>query len=83
MSLGITRFAYGLLLPAMRADLGWSYTLAGAIDEVLRIGVLNTEDWTGGALGLKNSSQRVTDGSPAGATHVNRAGWVGRDKLKI
>ena len=30
VSLGITRFAYGLLLPPMRADLGWSYTLAGA-----------------------------------------------------
>lgn len=30
VSLGITRFAYGLLLPIMRADLGWSYTLAGA-----------------------------------------------------
>eukprot|EP01036_Dinobryon_divergens_P054037 gene54037-72218_t len=27
VSLGITRFAYGLLLPSMRADLGWSYTL--------------------------------------------------------
>lgn len=32
VSLGITRFAYGLLLPAMRADLGWSYTLAGAMN---------------------------------------------------
>ena len=32
ISLGITRFAYGLLLPPMRADLGWSYTLAGAMN---------------------------------------------------
>ena len=32
VSLGITRFAYGLLLPVMRADLGWSYTLAGAMN---------------------------------------------------
>ena len=32
VSLGITRFAYGLLLPAMRADLGWSYTLAGGMN---------------------------------------------------
>jgi uncharacterized membrane protein len=30
VSLGVTRFAYGLLLPPMRADLQWSYTLAGA-----------------------------------------------------
>ena len=28
ISLGITRFAYALLLPPMREDLGWSYTLA-------------------------------------------------------
>jgi MFS family permease len=32
ISLGITRFAYGLLLPPMRADLGWSYTLAGSMN---------------------------------------------------
>jgi predicted MFS family arabinose efflux permease len=32
ISLGITRFAYGLLLPSMRADLGWSYALAGAMN---------------------------------------------------
>ena len=30
VSLGVTRFAYALLLPVMRDDLGWSYTLAGA-----------------------------------------------------
>ncbi len=32
VSLGIARFAYGLLLPPMRADLGWSYALAGAMN---------------------------------------------------
>ena len=32
VSLGITRFAYGLLLPPMRADLGWTYTLAGSMN---------------------------------------------------
>ena len=32
ISLGITRFAYGLLLPSMRADLGWSYALAGGMN---------------------------------------------------
>lgn len=32
VSLGITRFSYGLLLPPMRADLGWSYTLAGGMN---------------------------------------------------
>ena len=38
ISLGITRFAYGLLLPAMRADLGWSYALAGAMNTANALG---------------------------------------------
>ncbi|MFZ2326435.1 MAG: YbfB/YjiJ family MFS transporter, partial [Rhodoferax sp.] len=38
VSLGITRFAYGLLLPAMRADLGWSYTLAGSMNTANALG---------------------------------------------
>ena len=40
LSLGITRFAYGLLLPTMRADLGWSYTLAGAMNTANALGYL-------------------------------------------
>jgi len=40
LSLGITRFAYGLLLPTMRADLAWSYTLAGAMNTVNALGYL-------------------------------------------
>jgi predicted MFS family arabinose efflux permease len=40
VSLGITRFAYGLLLPTMREDLGWSYTLAGAMNTFNAVGYL-------------------------------------------
>lgn len=40
VSLGITRFAYGLLLPAMREDLGWSYLLAGAMNTANAVGYL-------------------------------------------
>ncbi len=40
VSLGITRFAYGLLLPTMRADLSWSYTLAGAMNTLNAVGYL-------------------------------------------
>jgi predicted MFS family arabinose efflux permease len=40
VSLGITRFSYGLLLPPMRADLGWSYTLAGAMNTFNALGYL-------------------------------------------
>ena len=40
ISLGITRFAYGLLLPIMREDLAWSYTLAGAMNTANAVGYL-------------------------------------------
>ena len=40
VSLGITRFAYGLLLPTMRAYLGWSYTLAGGMNTANALGYL-------------------------------------------
>lgn len=40
ISLGISRFSYALLLPAMRADLGWSYLLAGAMNTANAAGYL-------------------------------------------
>lgn len=40
ISLGLARFAYALLLPAMRADLDWSYATAGALNTVNAAGYL-------------------------------------------
>ena len=40
ISLGVTRFAYGLLLPPMRDDLGWTYTLAGGMNTANAVGYL-------------------------------------------
>ncbi|MDD0811096.1 YbfB/YjiJ family MFS transporter [Curvibacter sp. RS43] len=40
VSLGITRFSYGLLLPTMRADLDWSYALAGGMNTANALGYL-------------------------------------------
>jgi predicted MFS family arabinose efflux permease len=40
VSLGLTRFAYALLLPGMRADLGWSYFTAGAMNTANAAGYL-------------------------------------------
>jgi MFS family permease len=37
---GIARFAYGLVLPAMRQDLGWTYTQAGWLNTANAIGYL-------------------------------------------
>ncbi len=40
VSLGLARFAYALLLPAMRVDLDWSYATAGAMNTVNAAGYL-------------------------------------------
>ena len=40
VSNGFARFAYGLMLPAMREDLGWSFTEAGWINTANAIGYL-------------------------------------------
>ncbi len=40
IGLGLGRFAYALLLPAMRLDLGWSYAQAGAINTANAFGYL-------------------------------------------
>lgn len=40
VAIGFARFAYGLLLPAMRADLGWSFATAGAMNTANAIGYL-------------------------------------------
>ncbi len=40
VSLGLARFSYALLLPAMRDDLAWSYLTAGAMNTVNAAGYL-------------------------------------------
>ncbi|MDZ7705651.1 MAG: YbfB/YjiJ family MFS transporter [Trueperaceae bacterium] len=40
VSLGLARFAYALILPAMRDDLGWSYAEAGAMNTANALGYL-------------------------------------------
>jgi predicted MFS family arabinose efflux permease len=40
ISLGLARFSYALLLPPMRADLGWSYLTGGAMNTVNAAGYL-------------------------------------------
>lgn len=53
VSNGLARFAYALILPAMRADLSWSYTQAGALNTANAIGYLI------GALFALNSVRRL------------------------
>ncbi len=53
VALGCSRFAYALLLPAMRTDLGWSFTTAGLMNTVNAFGYLV------GALGTAWVASRV------------------------
>ena len=53
IALGLARFAYALLLPAMRADLGWSYANAGAMNTA------NAAGYLGGALIAAPIARRV------------------------
>ena len=52
VSLGLARFSYALLLPPMRADLGWSYFTAGFMN------TLNAGGYLAGALAMPWLLQR-------------------------
>ncbi|MBP8881598.1 MAG: YbfB/YjiJ family MFS transporter, partial [Dermatophilaceae bacterium] len=53
IALGYSRFAYALLLPAMRTELGWSFATAGLMNTVNAVGYLV------GALGTAWLAARV------------------------
>ncbi len=55
VALGLSRFAYALLLPAMRSDLGWSYADAGSLNTANALGYL------GGALVAAPVGRRFGD----------------------
>jgi predicted MFS family arabinose efflux permease len=40
VALGLARFAYSLLLPSMRSDLGWGFTAAGAMNSSNALGYM-------------------------------------------
>ena len=58
VSLGLARFSYALLLPPMRADLGWSYLTAGAMNTV------NAAGYLVGALLLPRAAARAATRAP-------------------
>lgn len=55
VALGLARFAYALLLPPMRADLGWSFADAGAMNTA------NAAGYLAGALVAAPLGKRVGD----------------------
>ena len=55
VALGLARFAYALLLPAMRADLGWSFATAGSMSTA------NAAGYLAGALAAAPVGKRLGD----------------------
>jgi predicted MFS family arabinose efflux permease len=76
LSLGITRFAYGLLLPPMRSDLGWSYTLAGAMNTVNALGYLLGALMTPRLLQRFGASQVLLAGAVLASIFMGLSGFV-------
>ena len=75
ISLGVTRFAYGLLLPAMRDDLGWSYTLAGAMNTANAFGYLIGALFTPNLLRRVGPSVLLWSGSLMAALFMGLSGF--------
>ena len=75
LSLGITRFSYGLLLPLMRADLNWSYTLAGAMNTVNALGYLLGALVTPGLLHRHGASRVLMAGAVLASLFMGLSGF--------
>ncbi len=86
LSLGVTvtnafaRFAYGLMLPAMRADLGWSYTQAGWLNTANAMGYVAGALATMALIGRVSPTRLFTWGllgttAALLATGLNEALW--------
>jgi len=76
VSLGVTRFAYGLLLPPMREALDWTYTLAGAMNTANAAGYLLGALITPWLLRHRSASQVLRLGMVLAAVFMALSGFV-------
>ena len=79
VSLGLARFAYALLLPPMRADLGWSYFTAGAMNTVNAAGYLVGALLAPRAFRRFDARRVMLAGGFAAALLLALHGWVRSD----
>ena len=75
-SLGLARFSYALLLPPMRADLQWSYLVAGAMNTVNAAGYLAGALLVPSVLARSDARRVVLAGCAAGAVLLAGHGLV-------
>jgi predicted MFS family arabinose efflux permease len=79
VSLGLARFAYALLLPPMRADLGWSYFTAGAMNTVNAAGYLLGAIVMPRAMARGGARAALWGGGVATALLLAAHGWARAD----
>jgi predicted MFS family arabinose efflux permease len=79
VSLGLARFAYALLLPPMRADLGWSYLTAGAMNTANAAGYLVGALWAPRAFARFDARRLMLAGGAAAALLLAAHGLVRSD----
>lgn len=79
VSLGLARFSYALLLPPMRADLGWNYFTAGAMNTANAAGYLLGALMTPRLLRSWGARRLLWFGSAATATLLAAHGGVLND----
>ncbi len=77
MGLGFGRFAYALLLEPMRADLGWSYAQAGAINSANAIGYLIGTLFVGPAVSRLGPARTLRIGTWAASLSLIALGLTG------
>jgi predicted MFS family arabinose efflux permease len=83
ISLGLARFSYALLLPPMRADLGWSYFTAGAMNTSNAAGYLVGALMTPRLLRRWGARRLLTGGCVATAALLAGHGLVLQDALLL
>lgn len=76
VALGIARFGYGLLVPAMQADLGWSYAEAGLANAANAFGYLVGAVLSAAAIGRFGARATATAGLAATIASTAATGLV-------
>ena len=82
VSLGLARFSYALLLPPMRADLGWSYFTAGAMNTVNAAGYLVGALLAPRAFRQFDARRVMLAGGVGAAVLLALHGWVRSDAAR-
>ncbi|MGH3629338.1 MAG: YbfB/YjiJ family MFS transporter [Sciscionella sp.] len=83
VALGLARFAYSLLLPAMRTDLGWSFGQAGTMNTANALGYLAGAMFAAPLAGRLGTRRSFAAGMALDATALLGAGFTASFGLQL